>query len=479
MSQIKVIHWFRQDLRLADNPAFLKATRHGRVLPIYILDDIHAGVDAMGAASRYWLHHALTVLQQALDGELSVYHGRPQTILQHLVATHGIQAIYWNRCYEPWRIQRDIEIKAWFRSQGIAVYTENSALLWEPWTIHKADQTPYKVFTPFYRKGCLQAPAPRLPLPAPEHVALCGDATNTTTIATLRLLPQQNWHKKLLPHSAIGESAAHRKLQHFIACGLSQYKEGRNFPAQPYVSQLSPHLHFGEISPQQVWYAIRAQGDNDAIDHFCSELGWREFSYSLLYHFPLLPRKNLQSKFDAFPWSNDALSLRAWQAGNTGIPMVDAGMRELWQTGSMHNRVRMIVGSFLVKNLLLDWRAGERWFWDCLFDADLASNSASWQWVAGCGADAAPYFRIFNPVTQGQKFDPQGDYVRRFLPELTSLPLRYLFAPWEAPSDVLEKAGIVLGVTYPQPIVDLKVSRTRALAAFDTLKDQSKTTPSL
>ena len=270
--------------------------------------------------------------------------------------------------------------------------------------------------------------------------------------------------------SQVGEQGAHDRFQQFLDEGLSNYKKGRDEPALNCVSGMSPHLHFGEVSPNQLWYAVRSMGESVNIEHFCSELAWREFSYQLLYHNPNLPTENLQKKFDHFPWQQNAGHLAAWQRGQTGIPMVDAGMRELWQTGYMHNRVRMIVGSFLVKNLRLSWHEGERWFWDTLLDADLANNSASWQWIAGCGADAAPYFRVFNPVTQGEKFDAQGEYIRRFIPELSKLPNKYLFAPWQAPAEILKQAGVVLGETYPQPIVDLKLSREAALEAFSTLK---------
>ena len=282
-------------------------------------------------------------------------------------------------------------------------------------------------------------------------------------------MPKIRWDKKLQPHWKIGEAGAKERLEDFFQEGLPSYKEGRNLPAKPFVSRLSPHLHFGEISPNQVWYAATFQGKTKDIDHFCSELGWREFSHSLLYYNPTLPVDNLQKKFDNFPWSNDLTRLSAWQKGRTGVPMVDAGMRELWQTGFMHNRVRMITGSFLVKNLLLHWHHGERWFWDTLVDADLANNSASWQWIAGCGADAAPYFRIFNPVTQGQKFDPDGDYVRRYIPEIAALPNKFLFSPWDAPEDLLVDLNITLGETYPKPVVDLKTSRNKALEAFKSV----------
>lgn len=466
-----VIHWFRQDLRLADNPALCAAAKAKHVLPVYILDDVNSGDNRMGSASRWWLHHSLNALNASLDGALRVFKGNAQEVICKLVKDHNIKAVYWNRCYEPWRIARDKALKESLVEAGVAVHSMNGSLLWEPWNITKDDGTPYKVFTPYYRRGCLNAEPPREPLAAPELSLIGADANvaDGATIDGLDLLPTIDWDKQLEPYWHIGEQGASKRLDAFLDEGLAQYKEGRNLPAKPYVSRLSPYLHFGEISPNQVWYAAKMQGEDKNIDHFCSELGWREFSYSLLFHNPNLPTQNLQEKFDRFPWRDDDVALRAWQKGNTGIPIVDAGMRELWQTGVMHNRVRMIVGSFLVKNLLLHWQHGERWFWDCLVDADLASNSASWQWVAGSGADAAPYFRIFNPVTQGQKFDAEGEYTRQFVPELAKLPNNYLFRPWEAPKDVLDEAGVVLGKHYPMPVVDLKDSRNRALDAFQSL----------
>ena len=462
------IFWFRQDLRLSDNPALSAAVSQGTVLPIYIHDDSDAGDNALGSASRWWLHHSLTALDASLGGKLAVYIGSAEKILPDLIKRLGASTIYWNRCYEPWRTARDSRIKDRLKAEGIEVQSFNGSLLWEPWDVKKDDGTPYKVFTPFYRRGCMNAIAPREPLTAPHNMTLANDP-QTLAIEELQLLPRIAWDNSFIPHWQIGEKAAQVKFYHFLDHGIHDYKHGRDFPASGHVSRLSPHLHFGEVSPNQLWHAIRAQGNDVNRDHFCSELGWREFSYHLLYHVPNLPKQNLQRKFDHFPWKTDTSLLESWQQGKTGYPMVDAGMRELWQTGYMHNRVRMIVGSFLVKNLLLDWRHGERWFWDCLLDADLANNSASWQWVGGSGADAAPYFRIFNPITQGQKFDPDGHYVRRFLPELAKLPNKYLFCPWEAPDDILHQAGVVLGDTYPRPIVDIKASRERALKAFASI----------
>ena len=330
------------------------------------------------------------------------------------------------------------------------------------------------MFTSYFRRGCLNAIPPRNPLPAPE-LELVRDLP-PTEVAELGLLPPTPWHESLEPHWQPGELGARERLAQFLGSGLADYREGRNFPDRESVSRLSPHLHFGELSPNVAWHASldrEKQAVSDApdgnADHFRSELGWREFSYSMLYHFPQLPEANLQPKFDAFPWRADESTLRTWQNGRTGIPIVDAGMRELWQTGYIHNRVRMIVASFLAKNLGVDWRCGARWFWDTLVDADLANNSASWQWVAGCGADAAPYFRIFNPVTQGHKFDPDGRYIRRWIPELRGCPPRHLYSPWTAPAEELAAADIVLGETYPAPMVDLKGSREAALAAFRSL----------
>jgi len=471
------IHWFRQDLRLADNPALTAAVAAGQVLPIYILDDGNAGAHRMGAASRWWLHQSLHALDSSLGGRLRVFRGDPGQILPALAMATGAGSIFWNRCYEPWRIRRDKELKETLGAAGLRGESHNGALLWEPWDIKKDDGTPYRVFTPFYRRGCLSAPPPRLPLPIPSGLSLADfSATSvpgTTDVAGLDLLASTPWADQIAPHWQPGEAGAQERLAAFLENGLAGYRDGRNFPDLPNVSRLSPHLHWGEISPNQAWYAVRDVMDGGGLDkdtdHFLSELGWREFSHALLFENPDLPERNLQAKFDRFPWRENATHLACWQRGQTGYPIVDAAMRELWQTGYMHNRLRMVVGSFLVKNLLLHWHHGEAWFWDCLLDADLANNSASWQWIAGCGADAAPYFRVFNPVTQGQKFDPDGSFTRRYVPELAQLPTKYLFEPWMAPDSALAAAGVTLGGNYPKPIVDLKASREAALAAFSSL----------
>lgn len=464
-----VIHWFRQDLRVADNPALFEAAKAGKVLPIYILDDKNAAQHKMGSASRIWLHHALDSLNKSLDGKLKIFKGDAKKIIQQVVHESGAKVVYWNRCYEPWCISRDKKIKTELKDAGIEVLTFNGSLLFEPWETLKDDGTPYKVFTPFYKKNYFHS-NPREPLAKPKKLSLADIKSDSISINALELLPKIRWDKKIIAGWDISEYGAKQRLNNFIEQDIKNYKMERNFPASNSTSKLSPYLHFGQISPNQIWYSVRFYKFNENIESFCVELAWREFSFNLLYYFPDLPWKNLQSKFDKFPWQNDTKLLEKWQKGQTGYPIIDAGMRELWQTGFMHNRLRMIVGSFLVKNLLIHWTEGEQWFWDCLFDADLANNSAGWQWIAGCGADAAPYFRIFNPITQGQRFDENGEYTKKYVPELTNMPNKYLFNPWEAPAEVLKKAGLKLGKTYPLPIVDIKKSRNMALRAYEAIK---------
>lgn len=469
-----VIVWFRQDLRLADNPALHNAAQSGSpIIPVYIHDESSAGEWAPGGASLWWLHHSLTALNKTLNGRLLILKGAALKQLQNLAALHEVTTVYWNRCYEPWRVAEDRSLKGSLQNQGIKVRSFNGSLLFDPAIVAKTDGTPYRVFTPFYRKGCLEnGPPVTEPLPVPDQLPLF-ETKPGLTIDELKLLPRLNWADPFTRLWSPGEMGARDRLNRFLAEGIGNYKEGRNRPDQEHVSRLSPHLHFGEISPRQLWHETARLGNlpglDKNVDHFRSELGWREFSYYLLYHFPDITEQNLQRKFDRFPWRDDEAALRRWQQGLTGYPIVDAGMRELWQTGYMHNRVRMIVGSFLIKNLLIDWRHGARWFWDTLVDADLANNSASWQWVAGSGADAAPYFRIFNPVTQGKKFDPEGLYVRKYVPEIAKLGNTWIHNPWEAAEADLERADVRLGDNYPRPIVELGESRKRALDAFKSL----------
>jgi deoxyribodipyrimidine photo-lyase len=471
----KAIVWFRQDLRVSDNPALHAAARSGAsIIPVYIHDDEDAGEWAPGSASRWWLRKSLAELNAALDGALHILRGPAAEIIARLVKDVDADAVYWNRCIEPWRVERDKKIKKELLDANIPAHTFNGSYLYDPAVVAKQDGTPYRVFTPFYRNGC-QELSPREPLPAPSDLRL-------DTIGRLEglnekpLLPAFPWFENDEHGWQPGEKGAHAALSAFLESGFEQYAEGRDRPDLDAVSRLSPHLHFGEISPHQVRHAVieHAGGtEDDCADKFLSELGWREFSAHLLFHWPALPHDNLQKKFDRFPWAEDENARKAWQDGATGYPIVDAGMRQLGRTGYMHNRVRMIVASFLVKNLLQDWRFGAAFFWNGLLDADLANNSASWQWVAGSGADAAPYFRIFNPVTQGQKFDPQGNYVRRYLPELARMPDKYVHCPWDAPDHVLDAAGVRLGKDYPRPIVDLKESRKRALDAYNGLKQRA------
>ncbi|HIF25581.1 MAG TPA: deoxyribodipyrimidine photo-lyase [Micavibrio sp.] len=460
-----IIVWFRQDLRREDNPALHAAYEQGvHVIPVYILDDVNSGDYKMGGASRWWLHQSLNKLNDSLSGHLSVFAGDAADIIPKIAKSAGAQAVYWNRCYEPWRTERDKTIKQTLKDDGLDVKSFNGSLLWEPWDTHKDDDTPYKVFTPFYKKGCLANNGePPHPISAPERLTYGDAPKGAVSIDDLGLMPSIKWYDTMDKEWTPGEDGAMQRLEDFLDQGLRGYKEGRNFPDKLNVSRLSPHLHYGEISPRTVWHKARqvmiAEHAETDGETFCSELGWREFSNNLLYHFPTLPEEPLQEKFNNFEWHKNDEALERWQKGMTGYPIVDAGMRELWATGYMHNRVRMIVGSFLVKDLLLHWKHGERWFWDTLVDADLANNSASWQWIAGCGADAAPYFRIFNPVSQGQKFDPEGNYVRRWVPEIASLPDKYLHAPWETDHDC----------DYPDPIVDHKQAREEALALFKAI----------
>ncbi|WP_281556880.1 deoxyribodipyrimidine photo-lyase [Thalassomonas sp. RHCl1] len=463
------IHWFRQDLRLSDNPAFTAAAGHSKILPLYILDNHNSGEHSMGAASKWWLHYSLEALDASLSDTLSLYQGDPMAILLDIIARHRVSAVYWNRCYEPWQITRDKAIKARLTALGIKVKSFNACLQHEPWSILKNDGTPYQVFTPYHRRASM-TDTDSQSLPAPALTQSLYQDNRAVALDALSLLPEIRWHSKFNPCWTPGEAGAQSALKKFLARSLKHYQTGRDFPALKAVSKLSPHLHFGEISPRQINKALLSFPDDNNREHFKRELSWREFSYYLLFHWPELPQKNFKTNFNHFPWTDNPESLKRWQQGLTGYPLVDAGMRELWQTGFMHNRVRMICASFLVKNLLIDWRLGARWFWQCLVDADLASNSASWQWVAGCGTDAAPYFRIFNPVSQGEKFDPEGSYTKQYLPELKDLPEKYLFRPWQAPEEILKKAKITLGQDYPLPMVDIKESRKNALAAYDSSK---------
>lgn len=470
------IVWFRRDLRLGDHPALRQAAQDGKVIPLYILDPN----ETSGAAERWWRHHSLQHLSEALARRqvpLLLQRGNPLQILREIIATSHATRVYWNRRYDPVGMAQDTAIKADLRVNGITVRSFTGDCLVEPW-LHQHDDRPYKVFTAFW-KGLLARFAISPPLPEPDLPALphaLMQILPTASLADWQLLPQHpNWAIRFPEFWKPGEFGAQVRFNEFLKETLDNYSSGRDFPALDSVSRLSPHLSHGEISPRQIWHQTRSyiqQHPSLAApgEHFLRELGWREFSWHLLYHFPSLPDTPLRPEFAGFPWQSDPLFLRLWQRGQTGYPIVDAGMRELWQSGWMHNRVRMICASFLIKDLLVPWQKGEAWFWDALVDADLANNSASWQWVAGSGADAAPYFRIYNPVLQGEKFDPDGSYVRRWVPELAALPDRFIHQPWAGGRDILAAAGITLGSDYPYPIVDHQQARQRALGAFRNLK---------
>lgn len=473
MPQSLAIHWFRQDLRINDNPALAAACRHGKVLPVFILDEVNAKEWRMGAASRWWLHHSLLELNRSLQGRLWILEGDAIQLLPQFAEEQQASLITWNRCYEPWRSSRDQRLQAQLQKRNIDVQTDNGSLLFDPGLVVKDDGSPYKVFTPFYRQARARL-ALSLISKGHKELALHSCSQSGQKIANLQLLPAVNWYQGLQARWQPGETGAQRTLQNFLDSGLDNYRKGRDFPALRNVSGLSPHLHFGEISPQHLVTRVQqcalADSCEEESEHFIRELIWREFSFSLLHFFPNLVKENLKPAFDHFPWSTDGELLQKWQQGHTGFPLIDAGMRELWQTGYMHNRVRMIVASFLVKNLMIHWNEGARWFWDCLVDADLANNCCSWQWVAGSGMDAAPYFRIFNPVSQSLKFDPDGAYIKRFVPELAKLPIPFLHDPGSAPQPALDKAGVILGETYPRPIVDLQETRKHALAMYKSLR---------
>ncbi len=472
------IVWFRQDLRVADHPALVAAVARGRgVIPVYIWAPQEEGRWPDGAATRWWLHHSLNALAaslQSLGSRLIVREGSSLPELRKLAEETGASAVFWNRRYEPEAIRRDTAVKAGLKADGLLAESYNGSLLYEPWEIKSKTGGPYKVFTPF-SKTCLAHAEPDQPLAAPSRLARPTSWPKSLPIDDLQLLPTIHWDSGFRETWQPGWDHAEQSLQEFLPTGVTLYAEERNRPDHRGTSRLSPALHFGELSPRQIWHQVcshlKEQPQSPQIgEPYLRQLLWREFAHHLMYHFPDTPTQPLREEFSRFPWLENQRHLRAWQRGQTGYPIVDAGMRELWATGWMHNRVRMIVASFLVKDLLLPWQAGADWFWDTLVDADLANNTLGWQWTAGCGADAAPYFRIFNPVSQGEKFDPEGGYVRRWVPELAKLPTEWIHQPWNAPPITLREAGITLGKTYPRPIVDHGQARLAALAALRQIR---------
>jgi deoxyribodipyrimidine photo-lyase len=459
--------WFRQDLRLRDNSALHAACARGSpVMPVFIWAPEEEGAWPPGSASRWWLHQSLRSLDEALRQHglrLIVRRGPALEVLRTLLAETGAGAVYWNRRYEPAAQDCSRRVKAALRRDGIVARGFNSALLCEPTELLNQGGKPYQVYTPFMRR-LLQSVNPPPALPVPQALRAPLHWPVSMGIDALALMPRVPWFASLAACWQPGESGADARLQNFLNTRFHNYEDARDLPAAAGTSGLSPHLHFGEIGPRQIWHTLGAQRRGSRPGAmFLRELVWREFGYHLLHHFPHTADAPLREEFAHFPWRQDLAGLSSWQTGETGIPMVDAGMRELWATGVMHNRVRMIAASFLVKNLLLPWQHGARWFWDTLVDADLASNTLNWQWVAGCGADAAPYFRIFNPVLQGQRFDPQGQYLRRWIAALANVPHKHVHAPWLAENRPQD---------YPLPMVDLPASRQAALDAYQSMRNQ-------
>jgi deoxyribodipyrimidine photo-lyase len=472
----RAIVWFRKDLRLADHPALDACLQGGmEIIPVFIWDEQEGGNWSPGSASRWWLHHSLDSLSASiakLGGSLILARGRASQILPELAQAHQANQVFYGRCYDPAGIATQEAVEEACDLQGINTESFNSSLLQEPWETKNGTGKPFQVFTPYWRKSrpiIYREPASY----DSRKLSFAKGIPSPSSLAELDLLPEHPWHQKLGNHWKVSEAAAHQQIERTVEEVTHSYATRRNHPSVDGTSRLSPYLAWGQVSPRQICHAVlqaENEGSHRGENKFLVEIGWREFSYHLLYHFPNISDQPLRPKYASFPWLDDPDNLKRWQFGKTGYPMVDAGMRQLYETGWMHNRVRMIVASFLVKHLLLPWQEGARWFWDTLVDADLASNTQGWQWAAGCGADAAPYFRIFNPITQGDKFDARGEYARKWIPELEKVPKKFVFSPWMAPSSVLAESGVSLGENYPDPCVDHSEARARALAALATLK---------
>ncbi|MEX2607444.1 MAG: deoxyribodipyrimidine photo-lyase [Kiritimatiellia bacterium] len=459
-----ILLWFRNDLRLHDHPALTAAVESGApVIPVYLYTPDADAPWEPGGASKWWLHHALTDLQDQLHKRGSTLILRsgsePGVLLESLLKETGAEQIYWNRRYEPSQVELDSDLKKRFPAKSF-----RGSMLWEPGTVTTGSGDPYKVFTPFYKALQKQGDASE-PLPAPKEIPAPEFFPASDALENWNLLPQIDWDTEFYDQWSPTEAGAHDQMETFLEEAAAEYKNERDFPAEKGTSRLSPYLHFGQISPRTVWHEAKAraaaEGGITGIEAYTRQLVWRDFAMQMLFHFPHTDLHPLQEKYADFPWLSDDAALTKWQRGQTGFPIVDAGMRELWTTGWMHNRVRMIVASFLVKDLLLPWQKGAEWFWDTLVDADLANNSFGWQWAGGCGADAAPYFRIFNPMLQSKKFDPSGTYLRRWIPEISDLSNDHIHEPWTAPSPPED---------YPAPMVDHHAARDRALEALNSLK---------
>jgi deoxyribodipyrimidine photo-lyase len=468
---------FRRDLRVSDNAALAAAVdREGPVLALFIFDEEDESIRPAGAASRWWLHNSLAALSRKLHGsgaKLIFARGRTRDVVATAIEASGADCVYWNRRYQPAEAAIDAALKRELRGAGLIAQSFDGALLHEPSLLKTGSSGYYKVYTPFW-KALNSGGDLRDPIDAPKSVNGWEGKFDGLSLDDLHLLPKTpDWAEGLADRWTPGEAGAWQRLQAFKNEDLADYENRRDIPSIQGTSRLSPHLAFGEVTPVQIFAALR-RPDTAGAAKFRQEIGWREFSYHLLFHNPHLHKQSFRPEFEGFTWRRDRQATKAWQTGMTGYPIVDAGMRELWRTGWMHNRVRMITASFLIKDLMIDWREGERWFWDTLVDADPANNPASWQWVAGSGADGAPFFRIFNPVLQGGKFDPLGDYVRRYVPEIAGLPDRYIHRPWEAPATLLTHAKIELGKTYPNPIIDHGAARERALILYQSIRDKAK-----
>jgi deoxyribodipyrimidine photo-lyase len=477
-SSVSIV-WFRQDLRLGDNPALSAAVdAGGAVLPVFIYAPEEEAPWEPGGASAWWLHYSLGSLNESLreiGSRLVLRRGPALESLRELVKESGATAVFWNRRYEPAVIARDKMVKEALLADGLRVESFNGALLNEPWQIKNQSGRPFQVFTPYW-KHCLAKMESVQFAPEPKSLTAPARWPKSLALEELKLEPTIDWAGGIREMWQPGEKGAQANLNRFLKECLEDYSSGRNRPDVRGTSRLSPHLHFGELNPRQIWQAIESKASKGKTEtnlrssQFLAEIGWREFAHHLLFHFPETPTEPLRKEFRNMPQRKNEEGLRAWQKGRTGYPIVDAGMRELWTTGWMHNRVRMIVASFLVKDLLLPWQSGAKWFWDALVDADLANNTLGWQWTAGCGADAAPYFRVFNPMSQGEKFDPTGDYVKRWCPELAKLPAKWIHQPHKAPAEVLRAAGVDLGRNYPEPIVNHYTAREVALEAYAKMK---------
>jgi deoxyribodipyrimidine photo-lyase len=471
-----IIVWFRNDLRLADNPALRAAVDSGcPVIPLFIFDNISPNHWPIGAASKWWLHHSLSSLKSELEkkgSHLTILSGSSETELFKLVKATGARSVYWNRRYETDLMAVDKSIKNTLKKQEIVAKSFHSHTLAEPGTVKNKQDKPYQVYGAFWRAYASIGEF-RSPLAEPRTITSPGAPSGCCSIDSLRLVSKKQWHSEFPNHWQPGSAGAKIAAREFFSKSANAYKDQRDIPSIDGTSTLSPHLAFGEISAQTLWQTASSNGKvTDGVETFMKQLVWRDFSYSLLFNFPETTHEPLRKEFLNFPWSPNEVSFNAWKKGTTGYPVVDAGMRQLWQTGWMHNRVRMITASFLVKHLLVPWQQGAEWFWDTLLDADLANNTMGWQWTAGCGADAAPYFRIFNPILQGQRFDPSGEYVKRWVPELESLPKKHIHSPWKASDAELRDANIQLGVSYPKPIVDHNMARGRALASYEQMKEK-------